>query len=84
MLERDIEFGIHADGPNRHRLWIDGKDISNLITRAHLVVDAADVPMLILTVPVRQETIADGKARVVLDSEQEDLLIGLGWTPPND
>ncbi|MFI9331998.1 hypothetical protein ACIGZJ_31205 [Kitasatospora sp. NPDC052868] len=68
-----------------HRLTIDGTDVSRAIRSCTLHLASGEQPMLLLDpcVVALDTTEADG-VRVLVNKATVDLLVGLGWTPPED
>lgn len=64
------------------KLELDGRDISNHVRG--LTLDAAvGAPVRVtLDIPVHKVAQFEGDAVIGLTLEMEEILIGLGWTPP--
>lgn len=77
---RDVPLRITGNG-TRHKLEIDGHDISNSVIRAELDIDPREGTVLRLHMITTQQLV-DEHARVLLDSETVKALKAMGWTPP--
>lgn len=64
-----------------HRLEIDGRDVSDAVTRAQLVIDPAEGHVLRLDMVVLVDD-ASTNARVIVDEKTAEALKLIGWTPP--
>lgn len=72
------------DEPGRYRVEVDGHDVSNLVTTAHIDIDARSLPEITLELIPRQVAVTLTGAAVRLDPETLALLEALGWTPPRE
>lgn len=71
-----------SGGPaGRATLAIDGHEL-RCCTRAVLTLDAAEVPVLELSLVVLADMSTDLPAYVVLDGQARAALQSMGWTPP--
>lgn len=62
---------------------LDGQDISNAVGRVSVEMRAGDIPRAVLYVSVG--TTADlGEVTAHIPAEAHDLLVKLGWTPPEE
>lgn len=63
---------------------LDGVDISNALRGLRLNMAVGDVASAELDVMVVETTAVDIEATAHIPPEARDLLIRLGWTPPED
>lgn len=62
-------------------LTLDGHEL-RCCTRAVLTLDAAEVPVLELSLAVLADMVTDLPVCVVLDTQSRAALQAMGWTPP--
>lgn len=76
----------NGERPNKHRVWINGLDISRLVDAAQISIHAGMTPYVELSMPRTTGNIELDLAdpRIVVDEQTSALLIALGWTPPPD
>jgi hypothetical protein len=77
---RDLPVRITGNGI-RHKVEVDGHDVSNMVTRAELEIDPREGSVLRLQMIVGQ-VMGDERAVVLLDGETTEALKAMGWTPP--
>lgn len=78
------EIEITRSGKGGSRLLIDGKNISNYATDAFLHIGSRGLPELTIGLITPSILVTDPDVNVKLKQEERDILIALGWTPPND
>jgi hypothetical protein len=64
------------------KVELDGRDISNHVNGLTLTAAVNEPVKVTLDVPVHKVTEYEGDAVVRLSPELEEILLGLGWTPP--
>lgn len=81
MTEHHVQ--IHGSGIG-NALLIDGRDLSDSVTRLELVIDpGGEGTVLRLDMAGVHVTGVDTSARVVIDDETAAALKALGWTAPD-
>lgn len=86
MSEHPLDVHIRSteDGERgRYRMEVDGHNVSNIVTAAHVAIDAHSLPEVELRLIPRRVAATLTGADVRLDSETRTLLEALGWTPPS-
>lgn len=69
-------------GPVGTGIVLDGTDIANHVNKLSLVAEVGEIPKVVLSLVVIPSV--SGDAKVSIDSPTHDLLVGLGWTPPEE
>jgi hypothetical protein len=74
---------VVVDATGRGRIHLDGADVSGLVSGVHIDAGVGLVTTVELELRLAVSAELNG-ARVIvgLDSEIEELLVALGWTPP--
>jgi len=73
---------ITSTGPNNGTVEVDGQDIARLCRRADISVSVGQFTTVTLDMVISKTVEFEGKANVQLTPEVEQVLTGLGWTPP--
>lgn len=80
---RHHSVSITSDG-FAHSVAIDGLDLSLGIRSARLDLEAGSLPRLVVEPRVVEvQQLSMPRAEVILDRHVTDLLLALGWTPPD-
>jgi|GEM_PF-6781270 len=83
MPRHDITITPNTPSPGRHRITVDGHDISNAVSSATLWLEPDGFPELELTLRiVETKTLTSPNTVVSISDDVRDALIRLGWTPP--
>lgn len=62
---------------------VDGVDLPGAsITGITMSADVGEIAEVILSIPMIVSDVEVGNARVVVGQEEHELLVKLGWTPP--
>lgn len=79
------KVSIIGDGPLSHRVIVDGVDLSHGLSGLSLMMNAGHVPELALDVRLIEVTeLKDVEAKVILHPGTHEVLVALGWTPPEE
>jgi hypothetical protein len=74
---------IHQDSPDRYRVLIDGTDIARGLASLTVRMEVGRVPQAELVLQLVDVTqLGSIEAEVVLTAGAHDVLVALGWTPP--
>lgn len=66
------------------RIELDGKDIGNATTGATLRLEPGVIPRLELDLAILEAADFTGEVRVHIPAATREVLIDLGWTPPEE
>jgi hypothetical protein len=83
MSRPSVTVTTNADGVGRHRVEVDGHDISKAVSKATLWLSGGEPPELDLELRVfESQRIEAAEAEITIPAETHDALVALGWTPP--
>ncbi len=77
-----MEVQLETKGLRAATLVVDGKDLSNSARAVTITAEAMAWPQVTLDLVVTKGAQYEGRAIVRLAPDVEEILIGLGWTPP--
>ena len=78
-MKAELHFGL---SPSDHSVVLDGVDVSNGIHALELRASVHKRTELTLHLPILDQGRADGEVRALIPNATHDLLVCLGWTPP--
>lgn len=82
-MSHQPSVSITSDG-NKHRLVIDGEDVSRDVTNVGVSISAREYPKVAVTFarPAVDLDLSKADVEVNVTATQRRLLIAAGWTPP--
>ncbi len=84
-MSEPMSINVQPLGPGNAVILLDGRDVSAMVAGYSLTQDATSLAQLTITFGLLGvPTEFAGEARVRVRPEQAEVLIGLGWTPPDE
>ena len=79
------EIKLTPSGEGQYDLLLDGQNISAKVTRVTIEVSAQKPPRVVLELgPGAIPTVDLDNAKVDINSDMRDWLVGIGWLPPQE
>lgn len=79
-----VQLVVNEPATGRHQIYVNGVDISSMVSGALLFVEPLERPELQITLPLGEGMNFEGEMLVKVDARQAETLKMLGWTPPAD
>lgn len=80
----DHSLRVVAKGATGGTVELDGEDISNTVRGLDIQLRVGDIPKVTLDVVVVDLSNETDGAAALIRPETRDLLVKLGWTPPEE
>lgn len=78
-------FSFEQTRIGQGKILLDGEDISSAVQAFTVEASCSEVTRVTLDIPVvAKAEVVDSMADVFIADEARDLLIKLGWTPPEE